>query len=603
MNSPDWRRRAMWHPVALSLCALSFAAVPCAAAPPAAQRISASELRSPAWSGGIVANTAFTPAPDAAPAHGPFLGTLRLAEAVMSSWPAEFAPRVVMGRDPKRFPGVAISFFTDQGDLVPFRQDVIRQGSIGKGRSYWDIIVQPGRVWAEPADDGWSRAAFPFALVHSIEGETHNGLATFLYRDGRVSNLRFQVVQQTAPFYIARNFVAAGLVQASFAPAGPAQLEAMQRAYGAQRADAVPMANWNELSARTGTAVLDAFDGPMNKADVVLSGLDYQGRFYLKACTSAGGPLPWCDRARFGVWSATKALANETALLRLAEKYGPAVFDAKLADYVPELAHHEAWVKVRFEDAIDMATGIGNGTTQREPNDSGDGYLDPSYAKWYEARSVHDKIAALLRDGKVYPWGPGEVTRYRDQDMFIVGVAMDRFLKTKEGPSADIWSMLEREVFAPIGIHQAPTNRTIENDGSPGQPLMAYGYYPTISDMVLIARLYQDGGRHGGQQILYAPRIRELLAGTKPQGLPTGELLAEGETTYRNAFWITSYPASPRCRPYYPRMIGWGGNIVALLPGGMTGMRLAKSPEMPDHSHVDTSGMARVANALSPFCH
>ena len=60
----------------------------------------------------------------------------------------------------------------------------------------------------------------------------------------------------------------------------------------------------------------------MRASDIVLSGLDYQGMFYLKRCESAGGQLPWCDRARFGVWSATKALANETALLRLAEKYG-----------------------------------------------------------------------------------------------------------------------------------------------------------------------------------------------------------------------------------------------------------------------------------------
>ena len=118
---------------------------------------------------------------------------------------------------------------------------------------------------------------------------------------------------------------------------------------------------------------------------------------------------------------------------------------------------------------------------------------------------------------------------------------MDRFLKSKEGPTANIWSMLQREVFEPIGIHHAPTNRTIEADGSAGHPLMAYGYYPTIGDMVLIARLYQNAGKHGDQQILYAPRIRELLAGLKPHGFPTGEKLPEGETTYSNAFWVTSY--------------------------------------------------------------
>jgi len=179
---------------------------------------------------------------------------------------------------------------------------------------------------------------------------------------------------------------------------------------------------------------------------------------------------------------------------------------------------------------------------------------------------------------------------------------MDRFLKSKEGPAASIWSMLEQEVFAPIGIHEAPTNRTIEDDGRIGQPLMAYGYYPTISDMVLISRLYQNEGRHGGIQILYAPRIRKLLAGPEPRGFPTGEQLPVGETSYFNAFWFSSYSAPHGCRRFYPRMVGWGGNIVALLPGGMTGIRLAKSGGTPDNSDSDTSGMARVANSLSKFC-
>jgi hypothetical protein len=586
----------------LILCALTLGGAHYAIAA-AAQRISAAELLLPAWSGGVTVNTAFIPAADAVAAREPFLGTLRLTETEMTTQPAVFSPQSVLGRDPKLFPGVAISFFTDKGDLVPFTQDVIRYGTSNQGRSYWDIIVQPGRVWSQPDDAGWSRGGFPFALVNSIEGETHNGLATFLYKDGRVSNLRIQIVQQTAPFYIKDDFVAAGLIPATFASAAIDQLDSLRRIYEADRTDAVAIAGWSELAAKVGGARLAHFDGSMPARDIVLSGLDYQGTFYLKECQSAGGSLPWCDRARFGVWSATKALANETALLRLAEKYGPTVFELKIIDYVPQAARYRGWHSVRFEDAINMATGIGNGSSRREPNDVSDGYLDASYSHWYEARSAQEKVAALLADGRVYPWGPGQVARYRDQDMFMLGVAMDRFLKSKEGPTADLWSMLQREVFAPIGIHHAPTNRTIESDGSAGHPLMAYGYYPTISDMVLIARLYQNGGKHGDQQILYAPRVRELLAGPRPRGLPTGEKLPAGETTYINAFWVTSYEAGHDCRVFYPRMIGWGGNIVALMPGSLTGIRLAKSGETADNSEVDTSGMAQVANSLSKFCH
>ena len=37
----------------------------------------------------------------------------------------------------------------------------------GKGaRSYWTVIPQPGRVWREPGDGEWSRAALPLMLVN-----------------------------------------------------------------------------------------------------------------------------------------------------------------------------------------------------------------------------------------------------------------------------------------------------------------------------------------------------------------------------------------------------------------------------------------------------
>src|SRR5208337_1581902 len=222
-------------------------------------------------------------------------------------------------------------------------------------------------------------------------------------------------------YYIKEDFVAAGLVPATFAPAETDQLSSLKRIQEADRYDAVPIAGWSELAAKVGSAKLAGFDGKMRATDIVLSGLDYKSTFYLKECQSTGGPLPWCDRARFGVWSATKALANETVLLRLAEKYGPAVFELKIVDYVPRAAGYPGWRNVRFEDAINMTTGIGNGSTRSEPNDTSDGYLDASYSNWYEARSVEEKVAALLADGRVYPWGPGRFTRYRDQDMFVLG--------------------------------------------------------------------------------------------------------------------------------------------------------------------------------------
>ncbi len=221
----------------------------------------------------------FMPPLDAAPEHAPFRGTLSLLETEMTIKPRALASRSILGRDAALFPGVAISFFTHGGDLVPVTQDVIRYGSTASGRSFWDIIVQPGRVWSDPSDGEWSRAAFPFALVNSLEGETHNGVATFLYKPGKVSNLRFQIVQQTAPFYVKDHFFAAGLVPAAFVPlpttgAAAARDDAPTRIYEASLADPVRIADWSELAGKVGAARLAGFDGksPGKVARCVLGG-------------------------------------------------------------------------------------------------------------------------------------------------------------------------------------------------------------------------------------------------------------------------------------------------------------------------------------------
>ena len=373
------------------------------------------------------------------------------------------------------------------------------------------------------------------------------------------------------------------------------------RAYRATKADAVEVRAWSDLERQVGKQALEGFAGGLPAKDTVLTGVDLRGVFYLHDCDSAGGPLPWCDRARFGVWSVTKALVNEIALLRLAQKYGPEVFSAKIVDYVPAAKAYPQWANVRFDDCINMATGVGNGTTKRDPNDIGDGFLDPSYNDWYDAMSRDEKISALLRTGHAYPWGPGKVARYRDQDMFILSVAMDAYLKSKEGPNARFWTMLEREVYEPIGIHDAPVDLTIESSGE-GHPLVGFGAYPTIGDLVKIARLYHARGTWQGRQLLYASRIDELRADTRPRGLPTGSHSPFGETTYFNAFWHLRYDATEGCKLYVPEMEGWGSNVVTLYPGGVTTIQIAHQPSDATVAD-DPIPMARVVNRLVPFCH
>lgn len=116
-----------------------------------------------------------------------------------------------------------------------------------------------------------------------------------------------------------------------------------------------------------------------------------------------------------------------------------------------------------------------------------------------------------------------------------------------------------------------------------------------------IARLFQHGGRVGSNQILYAPTIAALRAGPLERGLVTGSHNAAGAITYAAAFWNVPYVAEEGCRIYIPVMRGWGGNMIALLPAGLTALRVARTD--PDSAEDDPTEMARVGNRLAPFCH
>jgi hypothetical protein len=107
------------------------------------------------------------------------------------------------GRDARLFPGVTLEFFTLDDELVPVQLgEMVREPKTPRSSSYWRLIPQVGRVWKEPADGGWSRAAFPLMLVSDLENQAQQGLASFLYRDGRVSALTFQFVQQSGPYLL-----------------------------------------------------------------------------------------------------------------------------------------------------------------------------------------------------------------------------------------------------------------------------------------------------------------------------------------------------------------------------------------------------------------
>jgi len=206
---------------------------------------------------------------------------------------------------------------------------------------------------------------------------------------------------------------------------------------------------------------------------------------------------------------------------------------------------------------------------------------------------VQEKLDELFKIAN-YPWGPGEVARYRDRDIFVAAAALDNLYRSKEGDDADLWQMMLDEVFEPIGVHHLPMSRTLETD-RPGVPLLAWGVYATIDDVAKIAGLIQNRGLHESVQLLSKTGLAEALYDTEVRGLPTGGSNRFGTNTYHLTVWHENYRSSSGENYTIPTMLGYGGNIVKLMPNGIIGFRMGNGGNKP------VEQMIVIADKIQPF--
>jgi hypothetical protein len=559
-----------------------------------------------------VANAAFAPGEGASPAPE-FAGVLKIKATQMQTLPVLNQP-LIQGRDARIFPGMQLEFFTVGDVLVPVqRGEMVRESAAGATASYWRIIPQFGRVWHEAADGDWSRAAFPVMLVNDTENHAHQGLATFLYKPGQVSGVMIQFIQQTGPYLIKQYFVAWGFAPAEYAPGDTAKLAARRTQAQTELADRLPAKPWSELLKSVPPGTLDGFGGPLYPKWQVAGALVDGGTLYYQEAATPYGPYPYPLEMRFGVRSVTKSVFAPLALLRLAQVYGPWVLTLKVGDYVQGL--DPKWRRIRFVDAANMQTGFGGtGSTKTHPNDIFDGYLGGDYDAWYTAPSLADKIRQVSTTLHPYPWEPGTVMRYRDQDYFLLGAALQGFLKSVRGPQADLGEMVQTEVLTPIGIHQAPVVRTREAGGRDGLVWCNAGYYPTLDDIAKIALLYQARGAHGGVQILNRELTADLMDGRDAlvknadasMGPVAGPLAGSTEDgKYKMGFHFLRYVNSIGTVEYLPSMHGSGDNEVVLYPNRMVSIVMAKaSLEVlgPEKTRSDEGPVTlRDVERLAPF--
>ena len=530
----------------------------------------------------------FTPPAARRPCRHAFNGVLVIDGSVMEASDAGAHADFALGSGVSRFPGVDLEFRTDGEALVPVHTGLYRRPD---PRSYWDIMVGEGCIWR--GEGACDIASFPFQLSCERENDSHHGVARFAWDGTRVRDLVVQVVTETLPDHVPERLDLWGLAGASFrAPTEPLSFPV--------REEPMPVCDICKLASPD---MLEELLGDPLRDSEITSGLVVGGHIYTTGFATRHGPYPFPHAMRFGIWSATKAAFATTALMRLACHLGPGLAETRIADVLDVTANHDGWRDVTIRHCLSMATGIGTaGLTgdihadnltgpEYASADGPQGECYRAYQDWYAAPSCAGKLREAFRVPS-YPWGPGVVARYRDQDLFVAGAAMDALWKRESGPDADLFAMVEKEVLRPIGCGPVDINRTLEVDGARGVPVTAFGLFLCLADVARLGHLLSNGGRHDGTQLLEPSLVRECLDGTMTKGLPTGTFTADGrEITYHLAWWQLPFVTRSGRTMRIATMRGYGGQIIQPLANGITCFRFA---------HDSTSGEDRYDALMLP---
>ncbi|MXO58109.1 hypothetical protein GRI89_00925 [Altererythrobacter salegens] len=537
-----------------------------------AATLSATTASETAWQTSL-----FEPPPDALPPSHSVDGKLHIA--------AEPADRlevlldkfgfVSMVPQTRELPGANVTLVSSGFEVIP-----VERGPIVAGHPAWDWIFEPGRAWDLPSHPGTTFVALPFSLMEYDANCLHNGLALFAVGDsGETTQLAYQVGSETCPYF---QFDMWGLTGAKFEPGPVAAKSQVLAAYEREVAARLPVRPISDLG-----AIATRFASPDDVKPEALTtfGFVHDGVLYAGACPTRHGPYPYCDVLDLPSFSWAKSIAGGIGLMRLEALY-PGAKDALLVDYVPECAN-AGWEGVTFENLLDMATGHYN-SAEPDIDEDAQPTTDFLIAKTHAA---HVDLAC-----RNYPRqeAPGIRTVYHTSDTYLLGTAMNAFLKAHRGADADSYRDLVVPLLEELGASPVmmETRRSID---AVRQPFTGWGLVLHRNDAALLAGFLQRGGTIDGKPMLDKTMLAEAMQQVPANaGLP----IYNANWRYQHSLWVRNVGSQLGCAHdvWVPFLSGVGGLSNLILPSGDVYFRIG------DGYDYNWLASALAANEIASLC-
>jgi beta-lactamase family protein len=451
----------------------------------------------------------------------------------------------------QELPPFDFEFVQDDDVLVP-----VKQGPIANEHRWWEIVLRPGRVWDEAADNGFSRAVIPFALKERQADCIHNGLLTFSFTDaGEISQAAFQISSQTCRYL---QFEMHGFLQADYRP-GEVQ-------GGADAVANVTRNRRSRIPQRSITQLADDYPGSdprefgsteeIEPNDMTLFGFVIDGIHYVGGCNTPNGVYPYCDEMALPSYSTAKSFVGGLGLM-LAEKKYPGTASALITEHVPECG--DDWDGVTIEHALDMTTGHYGSAKSHVDEDAA------IVSRFFAAEDHATKIDFACNQ---FPRksDPGEVWVYQTWATYLAGTALNNRLRSILGEDVDFYDdLLVTELWEPLKLSQLAmhTRRTYDDVA---QPYAGYGLTLLRDDVAKLAIfLGASDGRLNDEEVF----DRSLFDVVKQPTVDDPGMQAELETIhYNNGFRSFDVSGYLECdnSTWLTTMSGFGGINIVLMP-------------------------------------
>ena len=406
----------------------------------------------------------------------------------------------------------------------------------------WDVMLSPGRIWSNPADGGASRVALPFTVVAKTFNCVHNGSMTFLFDGESVSDVRYQLAQETCHFL---QFDAWGRADAEWTPEPSEAAADGLQALALELENRLPVEDFSALEADYPDAGISELDGLLTLSEISARGVLTDGTLYLEDCRTRAGSYSFCEDIVLPSFSLAKTLYAGVGLAAMAQEFPEDPHPQTLGEL---LGAKGTWADVTVENALDMATGHYLFENQSDADVPG----------FYSSLDLEGRLAATF--GLPKKREPGERVVYLTPNTQLVSAAMDVFLEQQGADIFDSFDYLVDRVLKPLGVppesHQSL--RTWENGGANnGTAFGGYGMWFTPQGVAKLGDFLQ----RGGDGLLAQEPWAQMMFQSEDQGAPMNYY----QYRYNNGMW--AWPVSG-CDKLAPILFGVSGITVILPPNG-----------------------------------